>query len=333
MSRVTIIGAGNWGTALAQIAATRGHTTRLWARDPVVTEAINTTHCNPRYLSEIKLDRRITATSDLLAAIRGAGIVILAAPAQTARTILHEVAGVVDKSVLLVCAAKGLEVGTGLRISEIALEAFDQRFAPRFVCLTGPSFAKEVIRGNPTAVLATSSSLEDARIVQSELSSSTLRIYASTDLTGAEICGALKNVMAIAAGMVAGLGFGSNTIAALITRGLAEITRYSLAFGGRRETTVGLAGLGDLTLTCTGLLSRNRFVGYELGLGRGLKEIVAGMNEVAEGVETTRALRERALISGIEMPITEAVYSVLYDNATPRQAINELMNRPLKDED
>jgi glycerol-3-phosphate dehydrogenase (NAD(P)+) len=233
---------------------------------------------------------------------------------------------------IFVSATKGIEIETGKRISEVVRDVVGQHFEPRFVCLSGPSFAQEVAAGHPTAVVAASYELEDGRIVQEAWSFQNLRVYTNTDVVGAEIGGSVKNVMAVAAGMVAGLGLGTNSVAALITRGLAEITRFALAQGARLETLMGLAGMGDLVLTCTGGLSRNRYVGQELGKGRQLEEIVSGMHEVAEGVKTTLAVHCLALKLNVEMPITSEVHAVLYEGKKVRDAAGELMLRPLRGE-
>jgi glycerol-3-phosphate dehydrogenase (NAD(P)+) len=233
---------------------------------------------------------------------------------------------------IIVSATKGIEIETGKRISQVVSDTVPESVGSRFVCLSGPSFAKEVVDRHPTAIVAASEDGDAARVVQSELSLDSLRIYTNSDVIGTEVGGSVKNVMAIAAGMVDGLGFGSNSIAALITRGLAEMTRLGLTEGAKLETLMGLAGLGDLVLTCTGSLSRNRFVGYELGRGRTWAEISAGMHEVAEGVKTTLAVKRLADRLGVEMPITNEVHAVLYEKKSARDATHELMTRPLKDE-
>ncbi|MGB9182055.1 MAG: NAD(P)H-dependent glycerol-3-phosphate dehydrogenase, partial [Pyrinomonadaceae bacterium] len=233
---------------------------------------------------------------------------------------------------IFVSATKGVEIETGKRISEILRDVVAERFEARFVCLSGPSFAQEVAAGQPTAVVAASASERDARLIQEALSFQNLRIYTNTDVTGTELGGSVKNVMAVAAGMVAGLGLGTNSVAALITRGLAEMARLALAEGARMETLMGLAGLGDLVLTCTGGLSRNRFVGQELGRGRSLQEILEGMREVAEGVKTTRAVKRLAEERNVEMPITTEVYKALYEEKSAREAVEALMTRPLRGE-
>jgi glycerol-3-phosphate dehydrogenase (NAD(P)+) len=234
--------------------------------------------------------------------------------------------------VVLVSATKGIEIETGQRMSEVAGEVLGKEVAARFVCLSGPSFAQEVAAGHPTAVVAAGYDARATLVVQAALSFENFRVYTNGDLAGTELGGAVKNVIALAAGMVSGLGLGSNSIAALITRGLAEITRLALVEGGRAETLAGLAGLGDLVLTCTGALSRNRYVGQELGRGRTLEEILGGMHEVAEGVRTTRAVKLLAESRGIEMPITEQVHAVLYEGKSVRAAAEDLMARPLRGE-
>jgi len=237
-----------------------------------------------------------------------------------------------DQSQVIVSVAKGIEIDTGKRVSELVDEILGESWSGQFVCLSGPSFAKEVVSGHPTAIVAAGQNEASARIVQAAFSFENLRIYTNTDVVGTELGGSVKNVMAIAAGMTVGLGLGSNSVAALITRGLAEIARLSLSHGGQLETLMGLAGLGDLVLTCTGSLSRNRFVGEELGKGRTLEKITSGMNEVAEGIKTTRAVKRLSERAGIEMPITAVVDSVLYEGKTARDAVTELMNRPLRQE-
>jgi glycerol-3-phosphate dehydrogenase (NAD(P)+) len=238
----------------------------------------------------------------------------------------------VQPALLFVSATKGIEIETGKRISEVVREVLDQKFEPRFACLSGPSFAQEVAAGQPTAVVAASGSREDAKQAQAVFSFQNLRVYTNEDVVGTELGGSVKNVMAVAAGMVGGLGLGSNSAAALMTRGLAEMARLALAQGARMETLMGLAGLGDLVLTCTGSLSRNRYVGQELGRGRSLDEVLAGMREVAEGVRTTRAVKRLAERLSVSMPITEEVHAVLYEGRSARAAAEELMQRPVRDE-
>jgi glycerol-3-phosphate dehydrogenase (NAD(P)+) len=258
-------------------------------------------------------------------------LILLATPSNAAREILTAMAPSIRSEMIFVSATKGMEVDSGRRISQIVAEV-SPAAGERFVCLSGPSFAKEVVERHPTAVIAAGANAELRGVVQSQLSFENLRIYTNSDVIGTELGGSVKNVMAIAAGMVAGLGFGSNSIAALITRGLAEMTQLALREGADLETMMGLAGLGDLVLTCTGTLSRNRFVGEELGRGRSLEEITMGMNEVAEGVKTTLAVRQFAARASVEMPITNEVYAVLYEGKSASDAANELMTRPLREE-
>jgi glycerol-3-phosphate dehydrogenase (NAD(P)+) len=331
--RVAVIGAGGWGTALGVLAARAGHEVRLWSRNASVVEGVNRERVNAVYLPGCEAPAGVVAGTDLGAAARGAEALILAAPSHALREILTRLRGDVGDEAVLVSAAKGIEVETGERVSEIVGGVMRGRpAARRFVCLSGPSFAREVVAGHPTAVVAASEDEGLARLVQEALSVDNFRVYTNGDVVGTELGGAVKNVMALAAGMVAGLGFGSNSVAALVTRGLAEMTRLAFACGARAETLTGLAGLGDLVLTCTGGLSRNRFVGRELGRGRALADVLAGMTEVAEGVRTAKAVRLLAARRGVEMPIAAEVHAVLYEGKGPREAVETLMSRPLRDE-
>lgn len=330
--RIAIIGAGNWGTALGIVAGRAGHEVCLWSRNAEVIEAINRERVNKVYLSSAAIPEGVRATSDFDETLTGAEFVLLASPSHATRELLEVMLPQLKPEMLFISATKGIEIETGKRISEVLYKIVAQKFAPRFACLSGPSFAQEVVAGQPTAVVAASENLDDSRAVQSLLSFQNLRVYTNGDVTGTELGGAVKNVMAIAAGIVSGLGLGANSVAALITRGLAEMTRLALAEGARMETLMGLAGLGDLVLTCTGSLSRNRFVGQELGKGRPLVSIVGSMKEVAEGVKTTRAVKQLAKRCGVEMPITNEVHAVLYQGKTARDAAEELMTRPLRGE-
>jgi glycerol-3-phosphate dehydrogenase (NAD(P)+) len=332
MSRIAIMGAGGWGTALGAVAGRAGHAVRLWSRNAEVVESINRARLNALYLDECEIKGDVRACGETREALRGAELIVLAAPSHATREILEGMEGGVPEGALVVSATKGIEAETGRRVSEIVREVLGEETAARFVCLSGPSFAREVAAGQPTAVVAASRDASHALRVQSVLSYENLRVYTNDDLAGVELGGAVKNVMALAAGMVGGLGLGANSVAALVTRGLAEMTRFAVAQGARVETLAGLAGLGDLVLTCTGSLSRNRFVGQELGRGRGLEEITGGMREVAEGVRTSRAVKLIAEQIGVEMPITEQVNAVLYEGKPARDAARELMARPLKGE-
>jgi glycerol-3-phosphate dehydrogenase (NAD(P)+) len=329
---VAVMGAGGWGTALAVVAGRARHEVRLWSRNAGVVESVERRRVNDVYLAGHEVPEGVSATGDLKAALAGAELVILAAPSHATRELLEKMRGAAGAGAVFVSATKGVEVETGKRISEVVGDVLGGEAARRFVCLSGPSFAQEVAAGQPTAVVAASADEELCRLVQTELSVQNFRVYTNSDVVGTELGGASKNVMALAAGMVAGLGLGTNSVAALVTRGLAEMTRLALAEGARIETLMGLAGLGDLVLTCTGGLSRNRRVGLELGRGRALEEVLAGMTEVAEGVRTTRALRLLGERRGVEMPITREVHAVLYEGKSARVAVETLMSRPPRDE-
>ncbi len=332
MKRFAVIGAGSWGTALAVMAGRAGHEVRIWGRNPETVGAINRERVNPRYLPKVLIPPTVSATNDCSLVLDEAQFVVLAVPSHVVRELVAGIAPAWRSEMVLISATKGIETKTGKRISEIVEDVFGGALTRRFVCISGPSFASEVIKGHPTAIAAASLDSESGLAVQQALSIEYLRIYTNDDLIGTELGGSVKNVIAIAAGMVGGLGFGSNSVAALITRGLAEMTRLATQAGGQLETLMGLAGLGDLVLTCTGNLSRNRFVGQELARGRNLNEIVTSMNEVAEGIKTTEAVRQLAGKLRVEMPITEEVYQVLYEGKTPQLAADALMNRPLRSE-
>lgn len=332
MTRIAIIGAGSWGTALSIVAGRAGHQVCLWSRNELVVDEVNLRHVNSSYLKSYVIPDNVRATTELSEAVHVADLVLLASPSHVTRELLMRVLAHVKPQMVFISATKGIEIESGKRISEVVNEVVGTRFEPRFVCLSGPSFALEVASGQPTAVVAASVNYDDSLLVQKELSFENLRIYTNADVVGTEIGGAVKNVMAVAAGMVVGLGLGANSVAALITRGLAEMARLALAVGARQETLMGLAGLGDLVLTCTGGLSRNRHVGVELGKGRRLEEIVKEMHEVAEGVKTTLAVKLLAERLSIEMPITNEVHAVLYEGKSATDAAGELMTRPLRGE-
>lgn len=336
MSRISILGAGAWGTALAGMLARKGtHAVMLWAHEESVVSDIASTQQNSQFLPGFDLPPSIKATHTLAEALSGAEIVVSVMPSHHCRGIFKLAAPFLDDSSLFVSATKGIENETLLRMSEVITSTVhaERGFKPRVGAVSGPSFATEVARGWPTAVTVASVDSELCSRVQSEFSDPNFRVYVSDDIVGVELGGAIKNVVAIAAGVCDGLGFGHNTIAALITRGLAETTRLSVACGARPETLAGLAGMGDLVLTCTGDLSRNRTVGKELGKGRNLKEIIDSMHGmVAEGVLTTHATLDLARKMSVEMPITEQIDALLHRGKTPRDAIRELMTRPGKSE-
>jgi glycerol-3-phosphate dehydrogenase (NAD(P)+) len=332
MVSVAVIGAGSWGTALALVAGANGHRVHLWTRTAAIAHAINDTRENPVYLRGVRLPPQVRATDALGEAVSEAEVVILAVPSHACRSVFTAMVPYIDPRMVLVSAIKGIEIETEMRISEVLRDILRDHFEPRLAVLSGPSFAQEVARGDPTAIVVASSPPDYAEKVQRLLSSASLRLYTSLDVVGVEWGGAVKNVIAIAAGVVTGLGWGFNSVAALITRGLAEMTRLSVTLGGRPETMAGLAGVGDLVLTCTGTLSRNRYVGVELARGRRLPDILASLHMVAEGVNTTRAVHALARRHGIDMPITSSVHAVLYEGKDPRQAVSELMGRPLRRE-
>jgi len=336
MSRIAIIGAGAWGTGLAIVLGRKKtHAVRIWANETDVCESITKSHVNERFLPGFTLPESVQATNDLANALEGADVVVSVMPSQHCRSLFVRMAPSLRPETIFVSCTKGLENGSLLRMTEVIADVLETRrkFAPRVGALSGPSFAKEVARGDPTAVTVASSDSELARVVQDAFNDSRFRVYTNDDVIGVELGGALKNIIAIAAGVCAGLGLGHNSAAALITRGLAEIARLTVACGGRLDTMAGLAGLGDLVLTCTGDLSRNRSVGVELGQGRRLPDIIAGMHgTVAEGVFTTKAAVGLARKKGVEMPITEQMYAILEDRKSPQQAIDELMTRAAKPE-
>jgi glycerol-3-phosphate dehydrogenase (NAD(P)+) len=329
---VAVIGAGSWGTALAIVAARNLHEVTLWAREPEVVSHITADRRNPFYLSDCELPENIRATSSLEEALRGASSILIVVPSHAFREMIEQMRPFINSQMMIVSATKGVENKTLMRMDEVVADVLRDRFEARFVALSGPSFAREVAKGDPTAIVAASRDLRLSEAAQRQLGSSVFRIYTNEDVIGVELGGAVKNVVAIASGVVRGLGFGTNAVAAIITRGLAEMTRLALAQGARAETMAGLAGLGDLVLTCTGELSRNRFVGIELGRGRKLSDILGEMREVAEGVKTTRAIYELGQRLNIEMPITASIHALLYEDKPALEAANELMGRPLKRE-
>ena len=334
MSRIAILGGGSWGTGLAIALANsrRKHDIRIWAREPAIAESICVRRENPTYLAGCPLPPCIQASTAIQEVLQEAYIVIGAVPAAHAREVYALAFPHTSPECAIVSATKGLEPATHLRMTQVIEQVFSLRAAPRMAVLSGPSFALEVARGEPTAVVLASHDRPLALFLQEEFSGPTFRIYTNDDVLGVELAGAAKNVMAIAAGACQGLGLGHNTLAALITRGLAEMMRLIEAAGGRPDTLSGLAGLGDLVLTCTGTLSRNRHVGFELGRGRALADILGEMNMVAEGVGTTAALLALARDHYIELPITEQVHSILNLGNPPQDAIRAIMERPLKRE-
>jgi glycerol-3-phosphate dehydrogenase (NAD(P)+) len=325
MSAIAVLGAGSWGTALAIHLARTGRSVRLWGRDDRLVDEMVRTHANRRYLPGTAIPDHVAPTSSLEEALAGIPVVVVAVPSHGLRSVVRAAAGFLESRAIVVSATKGLEESSLHRMSQVIHE--ETSGGTRVVVLSGPSFATEVARELPAAVLAASSCAEAAACVQEQFRGRGLRLYASDDVAGVEIGGALKNVIAIAAGVVEGLELGHNAMAALITRGLAEISRLACAEGGRRETLAGLSGLGDLVVTCTGSLSRNRHVGLELGRGRPLVEILRGMHMVAEGVRTTGAALALGARHGIELPITAQMAAVLDGSRSPAEAVDALMGR------
>lgn len=330
MSRIAILGAGAWGTALAISLARRGgHDMSLWAHSAELAEQLRENGSNERFLPGYILPLDVRVTTDISRAVSEADIILCVTPSEYLRRAFGQIAPALTPEQVVVSATKGLEEGTLLRMSQVIASITANPVA----VLSGPSFAAEVAAGIPTAVVAASNLPGVAQRIQREFSSPTLRLYTNDDVAGVELGGALKNVIALAAGVVHGLGLGYNSAAALITRGIAEITRLAVACGGRRQTLAGLSGVGDLVLTCTGSLSRNRAVGTELGKGRALPDILRGMNgKVAEGIHSTSAALGLAARYGVEMPITEQMHAILHEGKSANEAIRELMSRPGRDE-
>lgn len=330
--RLSIIGGGSWGTALAIVLAPRFPQVRLWVYERDLALRMQRVRENDLYLPGFNLPANVSVTSRLDEALDGAEIVLGVMPSHHARRLYLEMLPYLEPSVLLVSATKGLEEGSLLRMSQVIAEVVSERFEPRVAVLSGPTFAREVARGEPAAVVIASPDHELACLVQAAFSGPTFRLYTNSDIIGVELGGALKNIVAIGAGVCHGLGLGSNTLAALISRGLAEITRLAVAMGAEARTLAGLAGLGDLVLTSTGDLSRNRTVGLKLARGHRLDEILSSMHMVAEGVRTTYAAVELAARCGVEMPITQEMFQMLRHGKSPREAIRALMERSLKSE-
>jgi glycerol-3-phosphate dehydrogenase (NAD(P)+) len=331
-SPIAIIGAGGWGTALAVTMARQGRDVRLWAYEPYLVETMIATRENPLYLPSIRVPESVRISNSMRDVLVDSQIVILAMPSHVYRQVFTEMLPLVNADMLFVSASKGIENGTLMRMSEVLHDVASPRFPPHIAAISGPTFAPEVARGEPAALVVTSPDEQLRLLLQKELSGPRFRLYTNSDLIGVEIAAAVKNIIAIAAGVVNGLGLGSNTTAALVTRGLVELTRLVTACGGKRETVSGLAGLGDLLLTSYGDLSRNRRVGIALGQGQDIQEILSGMRMVAEGVRTTKSAVALARKLDIEMPIADKMYSVLYESRRPNDAIHDLMERKLKEE-
>lgn len=332
MQRLAIIGGGSWGTALSVVLAPRFREVRLWVYEQDLAARMAGSRENDVFLPGIRVPDRVSIVTGLGEALAGAEVVLGVMPSHHAQRLYRDMLAHLDPAMVFVSATKGIENGTLRRMSEVVRDVVGEKFTPRVAALSGPTFALEVARGEPAAVVVSSWDPDLARLIQTAFSGPALRLYTNSDPVGVEVGAALKNIIAIGAGICLGLGLGSNTMAALITRGLAEITRLAVAMGGEPRTLAGLAGLGDLVLTCTGDLSRNRRLGIELAKGRRLDEIVSSMRMVAEGVHTTYAAIDLAQRYQVAMPISEQMYAILKLGKSPREALRELMERSLKGE-
>lgn len=330
---VAVLGAGSWGTALAVSLADTGHEVTLWARRPEVAEVMQATSRNPDYVPDVILPTNLYVTSDLQSATKSCPIWIIATPSHGVRPLADSLRPWVNTDQIVVCVAKGMERESGLTMTQVLAQELSPPASPSHLAvLYGPSHAEELVAGKPTTVVASASDVEVARHVQAVFMTEKLRVYVNTDVTGVEIGGSVKNIMAIATGISDGIGYGDNAKAALITRGLAEIQRLGVAMGAQAETFTGLSGLGDLVVTCTSQFSRNRQVGEEIGRGRSLHAVTRSMHMVAEGVYTTVAVHKLARRLNVDMPITDAVHAILFEGKSPQDAVHDLMSRSAKDE-
>ena len=333
MKNVTIIGAGSFGTALATVLDTAGNNVQIWAREEEVVESINKEHRNPAYLTDLKLPESIKAYSDLEHCLRSQDMILFATPSHTLREIAAKIKPCLDGHEILVTVSKGIENDTFKTMSQILIEVMEGvTYEDNIGVLYGPSHAEEVATLKPTTVVAAAYSTRTARAIQEAFLTPMFRVYINNDVIGVEIGGSVKNIMAIAAGVIDGADLGDNVKAALITRGLHEMKRMGTVLGAHPDTFSGLTGMGDLIVTCTSQHSRNRYVGQQIGKGMKLDDIIKSMNMVAEGIKTTKSVYDWAMKSGVDMPITKAVYRVLFENEDPKDALNTLMTRDPKDE-
>ncbi len=330
---ISIIGAGSWGTALSLVVAEKGHNVRMWAREPEIVKNITEHHKNGVYLPDIQIPENVTAWSDLATALKDADIVVFATPSHTIRNMAGEAKPLLKGTERIVTVAKGIEMDTFLTMSQVLSEVLSGVTSDDFIgVLSGPSHAEEVSRHMPTTVVASSNSKQTALVIQKAFMTPHFRVYVNRDIIGVEVSGAVKNIMAIAAGIGDGADLGDNAKAALITRGLAEMRRLGIRLGASQETFAGLTGVGDLIVTCTSRHSRNRSVGFRIGQGEKLKEIISSMNMVAEGVKTTKSVYTWSQSMNVNMPITEKVYQVLFEDLAPKEAVYQLMTRDPKEE-
>lgn len=332
MTQATVLGAGSFGTAMAQVLSNNFSSVRLWGRDAALLDELNRHHQNPSYLPGLNLAPHIVGTADVASSLAKTQLVVVAIPSQATRELLRQVHTHIPAGVPVITVSKGIENGTLCTMTEVLEQSLPPSYHASVGVLSGPSFAKEMVLRLPTVVTVASRNEATAQAAQSMMNCETFRAYTSSDVVGVQVGGALKNVIAIAAGVSDGLGLGHNSRAAIITRGLAEITRIAVRMGGNPLTLSGLAGLGDLVLTCTGELSRNRTVGFQLGQGKSLDDILKDMKQVAEGVKTAASARDLALKMGVDMPICHQVYEIAWQGKSPRAALNELMSRAPKSE-
>ncbi|MBS2024900.1 MAG: NAD(P)-dependent glycerol-3-phosphate dehydrogenase [Deltaproteobacteria bacterium] len=330
--RASVIGGGSWGTALASVLGRNGHDTMVWCHDAESAQAITDKHENTKYLAGLPLPANLKGMTSLGQALEGAELVVAVSPSHVTREVMGKAAPLIPRMVPIVCASKGIENGTLLTMNEVLEEVLPPELHPYLCYLSGPSFAKETVKMQPTAVVVAANWERIAKAAQKAFSNDWFRAYTSNDVVGVELGGSLKNVCAIAAGIADGMGFGNNTRALIITRGLAELVRLATRKGGNPITLSGLAGMGDLVLTCTGELSRNRTVGLELGKGKKLAQVLAEMKQVAEGVKTAKSVHDLSVKLGLDLPIHEAVYRILYEDLDPRAALAQLSSRELKSE-
>lgn len=330
--RVSVIGGGSWGTALAAVLGERGHDVRVWCHEPEVAQSLRERHENARYLPGIVLPASLTGTTSLSESLSGAELVVAVSPSHVTREVMRQAAPLLPANVPIVCATKGIENESLMTMSEVLEDVLPPERHPYLAFLSGPSFAKEVAMRLPTAVVVASHWERLAKSVQQAFAVPWFRVYTSNDVAGVEFGGALKNVIAIAAGVSDGLGFGHNARSGLITRGLGEISRVAVRRGANPMTLSGLAGMGDLVLTCTGELSRNRQVGLRLGQGERIEAILGSMQQVAEGVKTAKAAHDLSRRLGVEMPLCDAVYAALFEGVSAREAVAQLLSRELKAE-
>jgi len=331
-TRIAVVGAGSWGTAIAHLLGEKGYGVDLWAYEPAVKQCIEESRENRMFLPGIRLPETVVPSNDLAAVVSGKQILVFVVPSHVMRAVSSRAAAHIDPGAFVVTASKGIENQTHLTMSGVLKETLPPAAAPRISVLSGPSFATEVAQKMPTVVTVASDEHSAAAYIQNVFATPHFRVYTNDDLIGVELGGAVKNVIAIASGIVDGLGLGLNTRAALITRGLAEIRRLGIKLGANPHTFAGLAGIGDLLLTCTGSLSRNHTVGQKIGEGKSLNEILAEMNMVAEGVKTSKSVYNLSRKLGVDMPISHSVYAVLYEDLSPVDGVYQLMTRDLKDE-